>query len=230
MLSSLITLCQPTVLKKWYREKEVEGTKMDLLKPCTEGLEVRDASSSAPHDGVTLSMKLSKKNILQRSFPRWSPMRGERCSDAGLVHSSSERSHLWSLYEKKNTPGVEWSLRSACVGLYSSTNFGGRSQNSERGEWVEKRHKNAQVVQDDLANWIHCDPMNTKETSETFSCLLWFLPPSQSVREFTQTSPKSLSHLVKICNGIMTQAHFIAQKRKEWQRMPSAEWKKEQLS
>ena len=39
-----------------------------------------------------------------------------------------------------------------------------------------------------------------------------------------------LSKLVKIYNGNMTQAHLIAQKRKEWQKEPSAEWKKEQLS
>ena len=39
-----------------------------------------------------------------------------------------------------------------------------------------------------------------------------------------------LLKLVKIYNGNMTQAHVIAHKRTEWQKEPSTEWKKEQLS
>ena len=53
-------------------KKEVEDTMLDLLKPCSEGLGVRDASFSKKRQlGVTLSMKLSKNNTMQRNFPRW---------------------------------------------------------------------------------------------------------------------------------------------------------------
>ena len=52
----------------------------------------------------------------------------------------------------------------------------------------------------------------------------------RSRKEFAQTTQKSEFKLVKIYNGIMTEAPFIAQKRTVWQNGPSAEWKERHLS
>ena len=64
---------------------------------------------------------------------------------------------------------------------------------------------------------VHRDPFR-RDRSRT-----WFTHTAQTVLQ-------KIVKLVKIHSGIMTQAHLIAQRRTEWQKEPSAEWQKEQLS
>ena len=91
---------------------------------------------------------------------------------------------------------------------------------------------NAVILQDDFANWIQSYPMETKETSETMSCLQNFLFPSQKPeRIYTHTQfQRVFLKPVKIDNGIITQAPLVPQKRREWQKEPFVQWKKEQRS
>ena len=80
-------------------------------------------------------------------------------------------------------------------------------------------------MQDDFAKWIPSYPVKLKETSETH--VVFTKDFSLSFTEAGMNLHRQLTRvfiqLVKIYNGIMTQAPLIAQKRAEWQKQPPAE-------
>ena len=67
------------------------------------------------------------------------------------------------------------------------------------------------IVQDEFTNWIQSDPMQTKDTSESMSCLRRFLAPLRRLEHFYT---------------VMTRVHLLAQTRLECQKEPSADKKK----
>ena len=110
--------------------------------------------------GVTLSMKLSKNNLLMRNFPRFSPMRREilrqqipRVRKLSSVPNQEETAICSLIFrmipivrfvrrQKKNTRQV-WNKKSEargrdCTVYKIRRHYHDRSQNSERGECVER--------------------------------------------------------------------------------------------
>ena len=65
--------------------------------------------------------------------------------------------------------------------------------------------------------------MKTKETAESLSCLQRFLPLSQKLDIISTDNSKEF---IEACQGLQWNhdtCTFIAQKRTEWQKGPSAE-------
>ena len=104
------------------REKEVEDTMLDLLKPFTA---MRCILPQLRQLGVTLRTKMSKKNLFMKSFPRLSPMREEirlgndTKSKKGIIGSQPTGNHNAFIHypkepivkfvrrQKQHEPGVE---------------------------------------------------------------------------------------------------------------------------
>ena len=195
---------------------------------------------------MTLSMQLSKKNLLMRNFPRLSPMRVKirwqkipRVRKVSSVPNLEETTMcqlivrkipvVKSVRRQQNTSQVVdgiapsskfWDLITASHKILNVENVS-RCGHKKTILWRKIYFTNwiqSFSMKNDRHMWDHCRVYND------------FFLHQRSWKWCTQTIPKSVWMLVKIYSGIMTQAPLAAQKRTEWQKEPSAEWKKEQLS
>ena len=204
-----------------------------VWRPFSEGLEVRDALFSIPTFGGTLSMKL-----LMGNFFRLSPMRGEifwqkmpRVRKVSSVPNQEETTILFIDYPKytnrevcmktkQHEPGVVSNLTSARTGLHFP-------QNS-----ADDHILNSRWTKNSSARWFRefgYRAIRWKQKKHREQCLVYkdFFFRHRSQKILTRTTQKSSSKFVEVHIGIMTQAPYIAQKRTEWQKEPSAEWKNE---
>ena len=208
-----------------------------VWRPVSEGSEVRDASFfNSDIRRVTISMKL-----LMGNFFRLSPMRGERFwqeipreRKVSSVPNQEETTilfidypkctNLWNLYEDKTTwarCSIKPNKRADRTAF--STQFC-RWSYSDREVYPNTFESCKMISRIRMQSY----PMENKRN---IGNIVLFPKISFSVTgagKYSQgTIQKSLSKVVEVHNGTMTQAPYIAQKRTEWQKEPSAEWQKE---
>ena len=176
------------------REQEVERTMLDLLQPFTEGLEVRDASSSVPKASYDSKREVFEEQSITENLlsvvtdSGQDTLAKETKSKKGIICPQTRGNRNVFIHYPKD-PNCEVckktkptrarcriKLENRVDGIAISKKFGDlkfdqfRSQNSERWEWAEEWAVNDPVVHNDFTNCIHRFPMKTQGTLETLSC------------------------------------------------------------
>ena len=158
---------------------------LDLLKPPTEGLEVRDASSSAPKARSDSKHALVEAQSIAVRLPSvvtdaaGDTLAKDTKSKKGIIGSPQREIHnVFTHYPKDSNCEVckkTKTTRARCRikpemrvdGIAPSTQFGDLITADHKILNVENKsscgHKNSLVVQDVFMNWILGHPMRTKE-------------------------------------------------------------------